>query len=95
MAKTLESAIDALPLPYRAAVVLRYLEDLDTDEAAKWLGVSEGNFRVLLHRAKRLLREHVLELVRATADELFSFGGERCQRVQQRVLAAIPAEAVA
>jgi RNA polymerase sigma-70 factor, ECF subfamily len=95
MAKALESAIDELPLPYRAAVVLRYLEDLETDEAARWLGVSEGNFRVLLHRARRLLREHILEQVRATADELFSFGGERCQRVQQWVLAAIPAEAFA
>lgn len=95
MAKTLESAIDALPLPYRAAVVLRYLEDLDTDEAARWLGVSEGNFRVLLHRAKRLLRERMLEQVRSAADELFSFGGERCQRVQRWVLCAIPAEAFA
>jgi len=91
IAKTLESAIDELPLPYRSAVVLRYVEDLDTDEAARWLGVSEGNLRVLLHRARRLLRDHILEQVRATADELFSFGGERCQRVQRWVLAAIPA----
>lgn len=95
VAKALEAAIDALPHPYRAAVVLRYLEDLDTDEAASWLGVSEGNFRVLLHRARRLLREHILEQLQTTADEVFSFGGERCRRVQQWVLAAIPAEVFA
>jgi RNA polymerase sigma-70 factor (ECF subfamily) len=95
VARALESAIDALPHPYRAVVVLRYLEDLDTDEAARWLGVSEGNLRVILHRARQLLREHVLEQVRATADELFSFGGERCRRVQDWVLEAIAAEAYA
>jgi len=61
VSRALEAAIDALPHPYRAAVVLRYLEDLDTDEAAVWLGVSEGNFRVLLHRARLLLRGHILE----------------------------------
>jgi RNA polymerase sigma-70 factor (ECF subfamily) len=91
----LESAIDALPHPYRAAVVLRYVEDLDTHEAAEWLGVSEGNLRVLLHRARLLLRECIVEQVRATADELFAFGGERCRRVQQWVLTSIPAEAFA
>ena len=95
LTKVLESAIDALPHPYRAAVVLRYVEDLDTDEAAEWLGVSEGNLRVLLHRARLLLRERIVEQLRATADELFAFGGERCRRVQQWVLAAIPAEAFA
>jgi RNA polymerase sigma-70 factor (ECF subfamily) len=95
LTKALESAIDALPHPYRAAVVLRYVEDLDTGEAAEWLGVSEGNLRVLLHRARQLLRERIVEQVRATADDLFSFGGERCRRVQQWVLAAIPVEAFA
>jgi RNA polymerase sigma-70 factor, ECF subfamily len=91
MAKALETAIDALPHPYRAAVVLRYVEELDTREAAEWLGVSEGNFRVLLHRARLLLREHILEQVRETAEDLFAFGGERCRRVQLWVQAAIAA----
>jgi RNA polymerase sigma-70 factor (ECF subfamily) len=93
--RALEYAIDELPHPYRAALVLRYVEDLDTDEAAEWLGVSEGNLRVLLHRARLLLRERILERVQATADELFSFGGERCVRVTQWVLAAIAEGTVA
>jgi RNA polymerase sigma-70 factor (ECF subfamily) len=92
MARALESAIDELPHPYRAAFVLRYVEDLDTGEAAEWLGVSEGNLRVLLHRARLLLRERILEHVQATADEVFTFGGERCARVTGWVLARIPAK---
>jgi RNA polymerase sigma-70 factor (ECF subfamily) len=85
LARALESAIDTLPHPYRAAFVLRHIEGLDGAEAAEWLGVSEGNLRVLLHRARLLLRDRVLEHVHETADELFSFGGERCARVTQQV----------
>ena len=56
IARAIEAAIDALPPAHRTAFVLRHVEGLDTAEAAAWLGVSETNLRVLVHRACRELR---------------------------------------
>lgn len=89
LARALEAAIDGLPPAHRAAFVLRHVEGLDTAEAAAWLGVSEANVRVLVHRACRLLRARIRDQVDATADELFSFGGDRCARVTRNVLRLI------
>jgi RNA polymerase sigma-70 factor (ECF subfamily) len=89
LARAIESAIDELPHPHRTAFVLRHVEGLDTGEAAAWLGVSEANLRVLLHRARLLLQARILEQVQATADEVFTFGGERCARVTSYVLLAV------
>ena len=91
LARAVESAIDELPHPYRSAFVLRHVEGLDTSEAAAWLGVSEANLRVLLHRARALLKDRILEQVRITADEVFSFGGHRCARTTARVLETLAA----
>jgi RNA polymerase sigma-70 factor, ECF subfamily len=89
----LESAIDALPESYRAIIVLRELEGCSTQEAAQCLSISEEAARVRLHRARTLLRESLWQSVGAAADEVFSFGGERCNRIVERVLARIGATA--
>jgi RNA polymerase sigma-70 factor (ECF subfamily) len=89
LARALEAAIDALPAQHRSAFVLRYVEGLDGAEAAAWLGVTETNLRVLVHRARLMLRAHILEQVQASADELFSIGGERCARVTRQVAFAV------
>jgi RNA polymerase sigma-70 factor (ECF subfamily) len=89
LARAIEAAIDALPPAHRTAFVLRHVEGLDTAEAAAWLGVSETNLRVLVHRACRELRSRILDHVRGSADEVFSFGGERCARVTRNVLQLI------
>jgi RNA polymerase sigma-70 factor (ECF subfamily) len=89
LARALEAAIDALPPAHRSAFVLRHVEGLDTAEAAAWLGVSEANVRVLVHRACRVLRTRILDQVRSTADDVFSFGGDRCARVTRNVLRLI------
>jgi len=94
LARTLEAAIDELPDSYRAAFVLRHVEGLDTDEAAAWLGVSEENLRVRLHRARLLLKDRILEQVQATAEEVFSFGGDRCVgHPAAEFLSVVPANA--
>ena len=41
---------------HRRVLVLRFLDDLDPDEAAAVLGCSRGTFAVRLHRALRALR---------------------------------------
>jgi RNA polymerase sigma-70 factor, ECF subfamily len=50
------ACIDRLPDPYRAVLVLRDLEELDTEQTAQHLGISLGAVKVRLHRARQALR---------------------------------------
>lgn len=50
------AAIDQLPESYRTVVLLRDIEELTTDEAARALGISPGAVKVRLHRARQALR---------------------------------------
>lgn len=50
------TAIERLPLNYRSVLVLRDIEELDTDEAASLLGVSPNAVKTRLHRARQALR---------------------------------------
>ena len=51
------AALDSLPPAQRLAVLLRDVEGLEAVELCRQLGVSDGNLRVLLHRARNRLRE--------------------------------------
>ena len=48
--------IDELPESYRTVLVLRDIEGLDTEEAAKMLGLSPNAAKIRLHRARQALR---------------------------------------
>lgn len=48
--------IDRLPEAYRTILVLRDIEELDTEEAARLLVVSTGVVKTRLHRARQALR---------------------------------------
>ena len=52
-------AIDALPPAQRAVLVLRAQQRLDAQEVCKILEITEGNMRILLHRARRRLRQAI------------------------------------
>jgi RNA polymerase sigma-70 factor (ECF subfamily) len=54
--QVIRESIDRLPEPYRTVLLLRDIEELDTAEAAKALGVSETVVKVRLHRARQALR---------------------------------------
>jgi RNA polymerase sigma-70 factor, ECF subfamily len=54
--QTLEFALDRLPADWRAAVVLRDLEGLSTQEAAEIAGVGQAAFKSRLHRGRMMLR---------------------------------------
>lgn len=61
-------ALDRLPEPYRTVLVLRDIEELDTEETAAALGTSPGAVKTRLHRARQALRTLVLrELAAAEA----------------------------
>ncbi len=54
--QTLERALDQLPTNWRAAVVLRDLEGLSTQDAAEIAGVGQAAFKSRLHRGRMQLR---------------------------------------
>ncbi len=49
-------AIDELPESYRTVLLLRDIEELDTDQAAEQLGIAAGAVKTRLHRARQALR---------------------------------------
>ena len=51
------AALDQLNPRYASALRMRLLEDRDRDECADALGVSVGNFDVILHRAAKAFRK--------------------------------------
>ncbi|MBA3264375.1 MAG: sigma-70 family RNA polymerase sigma factor [Thermoleophilaceae bacterium] len=59
--KVLEEAVRALPLEYRAALILRDVEGLSTQEAAEVMELREAAFKSRLHRARLAVRRAVDE----------------------------------
>lgn len=61
---TLLETIDALPRTQRAVITLRDIEGWSPEEVCDYLGLADGNQRILLHRARaaaRLAIERYLE----------------------------------
>ena len=50
------ACIDRLPDPYREVLVLRDMEDMDTEQTAGLLGITAGAVKTRLHRARQALR---------------------------------------
>lgn len=50
------SCIDQLPDSYRAVLLLRDIEELDTEEAATLLAITPNAVKIRLHRARQALR---------------------------------------
>jgi RNA polymerase sigma-70 factor (ECF subfamily) len=54
--------IDQLPDDYRTVMLLRDIEEIDTEQAAQTLGISPGAVKVRLHRARQALRTLLQEI---------------------------------
>ena len=89
VATALEAAIDALPLPYRLAFVLRDLQGLGTTETAACLDVPEATVKTRLHRARGLLRARLDATLDVSSAGVFAFAGRRCDRMVAAVMAKI------
>jgi RNA polymerase sigma-70 factor (ECF subfamily) len=50
------ACIDRLPDAYREVLLLRDLEELDTEQTAQHLGINPGAVKTRLHRARQALR---------------------------------------
>jgi len=55
--KQVQASIQRLPESYREVLMLRDIEELDTQETAEMLGISTGAVKTRLHRARQALRE--------------------------------------
>jgi RNA polymerase sigma-70 factor, ECF subfamily len=60
------AAVDDLPAGQRAVITLRDLVGASAEETCDVLGLSEGNQRVLLHRARARIRSVLLPLIGVT-----------------------------
>jgi RNA polymerase sigma-70 factor (ECF subfamily) len=74
-------AIAALPEGYRTVLELRDVEDLDTNETARLLGISEAAVKTRLHRARQALRTLI-------ARELEDAGGPGTVRIEEWIAIA-------
>jgi RNA polymerase sigma-70 factor (ECF subfamily) len=79
--RLLESAIDGLPDVYRMAFILCGVEEMSVAETAECLDLEPATVKTRYHRARNLLRHQLSGLVDATAGEVFSFDGARCDRI--------------
>lgn len=59
-------AIDALPRMQRAVIALRDIEDWPADEVCEYLGILDGNQRILLHRARMTVRATIERYLEAS-----------------------------
>ncbi len=57
MKSIIHNAIDRLPDGYRTVIVLRDIQEMEAEEVAQIMGISDGAMRVRLHRARQALRK--------------------------------------
>ncbi len=84
--RILERRIDELPLAFRTVFVMRDVQDMSVHETADALGIPEATVRTRLFRARALLREALQREIDNAAVDVFSFAGERCDRIVATVL---------
>jgi RNA polymerase sigma-70 factor (ECF subfamily) len=85
----LEDALLALPEQFRSVVILRDVEELNTEETAEALEISQDNVKVRLHRGRAMVRGWLFQRVGAKARDAFPFMGARCDRVVRNVFARL------
>jgi RNA polymerase sigma-70 factor (ECF subfamily) len=94
MARAIEVAVDALPVVYGSVFMLRDVEGLSTAETADCLEINEETVKTRLHRARALLRNHIVARLGVGAPQTFRFAGARCDHmvdaVMTRVVSARP-----
>jgi RNA polymerase sigma-70 factor (ECF subfamily) len=82
----LERKLDELPESYRTVFVLRSVEELSVEETAQCLNLPEATVRTRHFRARSLLRESLAQDIDLAERDVFSFDGERCDRIVAGVL---------
>lgn len=82
----IERRIDELPVAFRTVFVMRDVEDMSVQETAECLSIPAATVRTRLFRARALLRETLSRDLDTASLDVFSFLGERCDRIVAGVL---------
>jgi RNA polymerase sigma-70 factor, ECF subfamily len=84
MGEVLQAAILALPEEQRETIILRDVEGLSAEEAARVVGIEVGALKSRLHRARLQLRAHLSTLM---GEEAAGGGGGGCPELAQELSA--------
>jgi RNA polymerase sigma-70 factor (ECF subfamily) len=87
LGRVLENAIHQIPDDYRIVFTLRELNGLSVAETSESLGISEGNVKVRLTRAKAMLRSEIEKLY--SPQEIFEFNLIYCDGMVEKVMSEI------
>jgi RNA polymerase sigma-70 factor, ECF subfamily len=87
--RLLETAVDALPPEFRAVFMMRVVEQMSIEETAGLLRIPPATVKTRLHRANERLRATLGAEFAAILEGSFPFGGARCERLTQAVLARL------
>jgi RNA polymerase sigma-70 factor (ECF subfamily) len=87
----LERKLDELPEAFRTVFVLRSVEELSVEETARTLDLPEATVRSRHFRARSMLRESLAMDIDIAERDVFSFDGERCDRIVATVLRRLDA----
>lgn len=82
----LESAIMALPLPFRAVFMLREVEGLSLRQTAAYLDIPVATVKTRAHRARLLLQAELGPAFPGEPRRGFEFLRDRCDRIVSKVL---------
>jgi RNA polymerase sigma-70 factor (ECF subfamily) len=85
----IESAVDDLPEPFRLVFMLRDIQEYSVEETSDLLGIRAETVKTRLHRARRRLRVQLNEVLSSNIQDAFPFLGERCEGINQKVLARL------
>ncbi len=86
-----QNEADQLSESLRTVFLLRDVEGMSAAETAECLGLTDEAVRVRLHRARKQIRDGLLDRVGALGPSLFRFYAPRCNRVVDRVMNSITA----
>ena len=84
--RLLERAVDELPDPFRLVFILRDIDEMSIEETAAQLEIRPETVKTRLHRARKLLREHLDAKLASALKDTFPFEGARCRRITDAVM---------
>jgi RNA polymerase sigma factor (sigma-70 family) len=87
LGRVIGQALVEIPMDYRMVFSLRELNGMSTAETAEALDISEGNVKLRLNRAKKMLRERIEKLY--STEDIFEFNLVYCDKIVDNVMQAI------
>lgn len=85
----IETYIDDLPDLFRSVFVMRAIEELTVEETSVCLGIPQATVRSRYFRARKQLRQRLMNQETSSVEHAFSFAGDRCDRIVAGVMARL------